>query len=129
MVENNIDKIKFDLFVELIAQGEKNEHFVIANGTSSFVPFLKYMVTNAITPLLVSMGHTVTLHVIIVGGDNLTGTVDGFKQIVTQFSPEARIILWLNPFFGTIERGGESFEDFRVYRKIRAYVSASYQYD
>ena len=43
------------------------------------------MVTNAITPLLVSMGHTVTFHVIIVGGDNLTGTVDGFKgKIVTQ---------------------------------------------
>ena len=95
MVENNIDKTKFDRFVELIAQGEENEHFVIDNGTSSFVPLLDYMVTNAITPLLVSMGHTVTFHVIIVGGDNLTGTVDGFKQIVTQFAPEARIIVWL----------------------------------
>lgn len=68
MVENNIDKTKFDRFVELIAQGEENEHFVIDNGTSSFVPLLDYMVTNAITPLLVSMGHTVTFHVIIVGG-------------------------------------------------------------
>ena len=116
MEENNIDKTKFDRFVELIAQGEENEHFVIDNGTSSFVPLLDYMVTNAITPLLVSMGHTVTFHVIIVGGDNLTGTVDGFKQIVTQFAPEARIIVWLNPFFGTIERGGKSFEDFGVYR-------------
>lgn len=67
MVENNIDKTKFDRFVELIAQGEENEHFVIDNGTSSFVPLLDYMVTNAITPLLVSMGHTVTFHVIIVG--------------------------------------------------------------
>lgn len=38
MVENNIDKTKFDRFVELIAQGEENEHFVIDNGTSSFVP-------------------------------------------------------------------------------------------
>ena len=33
MVENNIDKTKFDRFVELIAQGEENEHFVIDNGT------------------------------------------------------------------------------------------------
>lgn len=86
------------------------------------------MVTNAITPLLVSMGHTVTFHVIIVRGDNLTGTVDGFKQIVTQFAPEARIIVWLNPFFGTIERGGKSFEDFGVYRENRAHVSAVLYY-
>ena len=78
------------------------------------MPLLDYMVTNAITPLLVSMGHTVTFHVIIVGGDNLTGTVDGFKQIVTQFAPEARIIVWLNHFFCTFERGGKSFEDFVV---------------
>ena len=128
MVENNIDKTKFDRFVELIAQGEENEHFVIDNGTSSFVPLLDYMVTNAITPLLVSMGHTVTFHVIIVGGDNLTGTVDGFKQIVTQFAPEARIIVWLNPFFGTIERGGKSFEDFGVYRENKTHVSAVLYY-
>ena len=128
MVENNIDKTKFDRFVELIAQGEENEHFVIDNGTSSFVPLLDYMVTKAITPLLVSMGHTVTFHVIIVGGDNLTGTVDGFKQIVTQFAPEARIIVWLNPFFGTIERGGKSFEDFGVYRENKTHVSAVLYY-
>ena len=128
MVENNIDKTKFDRFVELIAQGEENEHFVIDNGTSSFVPLLDYMVTNAITPLLVSMGHTVTFHVIIVGGDNLTGTVDGFKQIVTQCAPEARIIVWLNPFFGTIERGGKSFEDFGVYRENKTHVSAVLYY-
>ena len=82
----------------------------------------------AITPLLISMGHTVTFHVIIVGGDNLTGTVDGFKQIVTQFAPEARIIVWLNPFFGTIERGGKSFEDFGVYRENRTHVSAVLYY-
>ena len=30
MVENNIDKTKFDRFVELIAQGEENEHFVLS---------------------------------------------------------------------------------------------------
>jgi len=128
MVENNIDKTRFDRFVELIAQGDENEHFVIDNGTSSFVPLLDYMVTNAITSLLVSMGHTVTFHVIIVGGDNLTGTVDGFKQIVTQFAPEARIIVWLNPFFGTIERGGKSFEDFGVYRENKTHVSAVLYY-
>ena len=50
-------------------------------------PLLDHMVTNAITPLLVSMGHTVTFHVIIVGGDNLTGTVDGFQTNWTQFAP------------------------------------------
>lgn len=128
MEDNNIDKTKFDLLAELIIRGEENEHFVIDNGTSSFLALLDYMVTHTITEILISMEHTVTFHVIVVGGDNLLGTVDGFKEIVTRFSPHARIIVWLNPFFGAIERDGKSFENFGIYQKNREHVNAVLYY-
>ncbi len=73
---NNIEKTKFDTFVELIMAGEEDEHFIIDNGTSSLVALSDYLLANDIVGLLSSMGHFVTFHVIVVGGDNLKGTTE-----------------------------------------------------
>ena len=128
MEDNNIEKIKFDKFVELIIAGEENEHFIIDNGTSSFVALADYLVANGIVSFLRSMGHVVTFHVIIVGGDNLKGTVEGFQYITDKFKGDSQILIWLNPFFGKIERDGKSFDQFSVFAENSKFVDAIINY-
>ena len=101
MEDNNIEKIKFDKFVELIIAGEEDEHFIIDNGTSSFVALADYLVANGIVSFLRSMGHVVTFHV---------------------------IMIWLNPFFGKIERDGKSFDQFSVFAENSKFVDAIINY-
>lgn len=128
MVENNIEKTKFDAFVELIMAGEKNEHFIIDNGTSSFVALSDYLLANDIPGLLASMGHIVTFHVIIVGGDNMKETTEGFQYITRKFGGKSQIFVWLNPFFGKIERDGKSFDEFNAFTENQHLISAIIRY-
>lgn len=124
MVDNNIEKTMFDKFVEVISTCEDNRHFIIDNGTSSFVALSDYLVTQDIVPMLQEMGHRVTFHVVIVGGDNMEGTVAGFADIVSKFGKYAQIIVWLNPFFGKIERDGKVFDEFSVVRENMSHITA-----
>lgn len=128
MEENNIEKSKFDELMNYIVAGEDDEHFVIDNGTSSFVALADYMVTNEVVSLLKSLGHTITFHAIIVGGDNLDGTIDGFIELVKSFSEHARIVVWLNPFFGAVEHQGKTFEDFVCFHDHMEQIAAVIHY-
>ena len=74
------------------------------------------------------MGHVVTFHVIIVGGDNLKGTVEGFQYITDKFKGDSQILIWLNPFFGKIERDGKSFDQFSVFAENSKFVDAIINY-
>ena len=103
--EPNIEKTKFDRFVELIVAGSEDQHFIIDNGTSSFVALADYLTANGIVPFLNSMHHTVTFHVVIVGGDNLVGSLGGFQYITKNFKNDATILVWLNPFFRPRPKG------------------------
>ena len=122
MEDNNIEKTKFDRFVEMIIAGKEEQHFIIDNGTSSFVALADYLVANDIVPFLRSMGHSVTFHVIIVGGDNMKGTVEGFQYIISKFKGEAQILVWLNPFFGKIEKDGKPFDKFSIFIEKNQFV-------
>ena len=125
---NNIEKTKFDAFVELIMAGEEDEHFIIDNGTSSFVALSDYLLANDIVGLLSSMGHFVTFHVIVVCGDNLKGTTEGFQYIINKFGGKAKIFVWLNPFFGKIEKDGKAFEEFKAFTDNQHLISAIVRY-
>jgi hypothetical protein len=119
------DEIKprlFDNLVELIAPSK--DDVVIDNGASSFVPLSHYLISNQVPALLREMGHELVIHTVITGSQALLDTVSGFAQLASQFPKEALFVVWLNPFWGSIEHEGKGFEQMKAYTAHKDRVSA-----
>ena len=122
---DEINTRSFDQLIELIAPTEHD--VVIDNGASSFVPLSHYLISNQIPMLLKEMNHELIIHTVITGGQALVDTVSGFAQLVKQFPDEAQFVIWLNPYWGSIEHDGKSFEKMKAYIDNRERVSAIVQ--
>ena len=122
MKGDDIDPRSFDQLVELVAKAK--EDVVIDNGASSFVPLSSYVISNHVPALLHDMGHQLVVHTVITGGQALSDTVHGFAQLVKQYPPEVVFVVWLNPYWGPIEREGKGFEQMKAYLEHKDRVSA-----
>ena len=78
-----------EMMEEIISDDESN--FVIDNGASSFVPFVRYLLKNDIIDILSESGKEVYVHTVIRAGQDLKITLAGFD--------------------------GKRFEDMKVYKK------------
>ena len=70
---------------------------------------------NALLSLLREQGHQVFFHTVITGGQALGDTLSGLKVLAEGF-PDTPIVVWLNPYFGEIQRDGKGFEQFQIYQ-------------
>jgi hypothetical protein len=122
MQGDEIQTRHFDTLVELIAPSK--DDVIIDNGASSFVPLTHYLISNQVPALLQEMGHEMVVHTVITGSQALLDTVSGFAQLASQFPAEALFVVWLNPFWGSIEHEGKSFEQMKAYTANKARVSA-----
>lgn len=122
MEGDEINPRKFDELIELIATTK--EDVIIDNGASSFIALANYLISTDIPALLQGMGHLLIIHTVITGGQALLDTVGGFSKIITQFPDEARFVVWLNPYWGSIEQDGKSFTEFKAYKNNKDRVSA-----
>ena len=122
MENDEINPRHFDALVELIAPAIND--VIIDNGASSFVPLSHYLNSNHVPSLLQELGHELVIHTIITGSQALTDTLNGFSQLVTQFTQEATFIVWLNPYWGAIESDGKNFEQMKAYTANKNRVSA-----
>ena len=122
MENEEINPRNFDALVELIAPAIND--VIIDNGASSFVPLSHYLNSNHVPSLLQELGHELVIHTIITGSQALTDTLNGFSQLVTQFSQETTFIVWLNPYWGAIESDGKNFEQMKAYTANKNRVSA-----
>lgn len=104
-----------EMMEEIISDDESN--FVIDNGASSFVPFVRYLLKNDIIDILSESGKEVYVHTVIKAGQDLKITLAGFDSLAEQLPESARIIVWLNEFMGEIAFDGKRFEDMKVYKK------------
>ncbi len=108
LVERN-----FDQLIERIVTEDSN--FVVDNGAASFIPLSYYIAENDAINLISSMGKEVVIHTVITGGQALMDTIAGFDQLARQMPGNAKIVVWLNEFFGEIKADGKSFEDMKAY--------------
>ena len=113
---NIVVQSEFDGLIELICEAGEDEHIVIDNGASSFIPLINYIVENNALELLKSMGHKICLHSIITGGPALRDTLAGFDLLAKEFSKDADIFIWLNEFFGEVEADEKKFEQMIAYK-------------
>lgn len=104
----------FDSLIEKIASSERD--VIIDNGASSFVPLSHYLISNDVPELLRDLGHELIIHTVITGGQAFSDTVHGFAQLAYQFPEDVKFAVWLNPYWGTIEKDGKPFEQLKVYK-------------
>ncbi|MRD49353.1 conjugal transfer protein TraL [Caenimonas koreensis DSM 17982] len=105
--ERNLDQLMERLMTE-------DGIFVVDNGASSFVPLSNYLIENNAIPMLQEAGREVFIHSVVTGGQALTDTLAGFKQLAGQAETK-NIVIWLNAFFGAIEANGKTFTDMKAY--------------
>jgi len=119
---DEINTRNFDTLIEMIASS-KND-VIIDNGASSFVQMSHYLISNQVPSLLAEMGHELVVHTVITGGQALLDTVNGFSQLAGQFPKNVLFVVWLNPFWGSVEHNGKSFEQMKAYNENKERVSA-----
>ena len=119
---DEINTRNFDALIEMISTSKSD--VVIDNGASSFVPLSHYLISNQVPALLQEMGHELVVHTVVTGGQALLDTVNGFAQLIGQFPDTCLFVVWLNPYWGTIEYEGKDFEHMKAYTTNRARISA-----
>lgn len=112
--DKKISERKFDGMMERILTEERN--FVIDNGASSFVPLSSYLVENDAAAMIAENGKQLVVHSVVTGGQALGDTVHGLNSLLEQMPASVRIVVWINEFFGPVERDGRPFEQLGVYK-------------
>lgn len=120
---NNINAREFDGLVEKILATDRI--CVIDNGASTFVPLMAYMVENKVIPLLEQSGKQVFIHSVVTGGQAFSDTLQGLAVMLQEQT--APVVVWLNEFYGAIERDGKTFQQSALYadfkQRIRGIVT------
>jgi anion-transporting ArsA/GET3 family ATPase len=124
--DSEINPRLFDAFIEQIDKAKAGD-VIVDSGTSTYVSFAKYLASNQVPALLSEMGHKMTVHIVIVGGDAMVDTIGCFADLVTQYPVECNFVVWLNPFFGAIEENGKHFEQTKAFLANKNRVAAIVQ--
>ncbi len=107
----NINSRGFDSLMEKLLSVKGIS--VVDNGASTFVPLMAYIVENSVMQLLRDAGKKVFVHTVVTGGQALDDTVYGLSKML-QAHP-APIVVWLNEYFGDIQKDGKEFEQSAIY--------------
>lgn len=111
-----IDPAKFDELIEYISSLDC-ENLIVDSGASNFIPFNNYIINCDVVEVLRSMGHTVIIHTVIVGGSGLADTMQALDLLCTNYrNYSVPIYVWLNPYFGDISLNGIKFDESKVYQ-------------
>jgi hypothetical protein len=108
MRDGRIDTSGFDHLLDRLL--DEDGIFVVDNGASTFVPLWGYIVENNVLESLAAAGRKLCVHTIVTGGQALGDTLKGFKSLADS-SDERNMVVWLNEYFGVIERDLKSFTD------------------
>jgi hypothetical protein len=111
--DGGIDQRGFDTLMERLLTEDAT--FIVDNGASTFIPLWNYILENNAVEVLTQAGKRLFVHTVITGGQALLDTLYGFKSLVDSTSDQ-NIIVWLNEYFGRIERDGKGFEEMGAYK-------------
>lgn len=80
-----------------------------------FGPLLHHLAEHAVPRLLRSLGHSLFIHTVVVGGQAFAETLQGFSQVLDLFPEQVLFVVWLNPFWGEVVHAGTGFEQQPAY--------------
>jgi len=119
MRDGKIDSRGFDALMERLLT--EDGIFIVDNGASTFIPLWSYIVENNVLELLRSAGRRLCVHTVVTGGQALGDTLKGFKSLADS-SAERNILVWLNEYFGLIERDGKIFTEMLAYKESESKI-------
>jgi cellulose biosynthesis protein BcsQ len=113
--EGGVDQRGFDVLMEQLLTDESSV-FVVDNGASTFIPLWNYILENNVHELLRNANKRLYVHTVITGGQALFDTLNGFSQLA-ESTTDQNIIVWVNEYFGRVERDGKQFADMKVFQE------------
>ena len=113
MRDGNIDQRGFDGLMERLLTEDGT--FVIDNGASTFIPLWSYILENNVPEMLRAAGKQLYVHTVVTGGQALADTLKGFRSLA-ESTAEKNVIVWVNEYFGRVERDGKQFIDMAAYK-------------
>jgi hypothetical protein len=122
MKEGSVDQRSFDGLMETLLT--ESGTFIVDNGASTFIPLWNYMLENNAMALLKASGRRVFVHCVVTGGQALADTLTGFARL-SETTEERNIVLWVNEYFGRVERDGRTLSELPVYTEHSGSVVGS----
>ena len=113
LTNGNVDQRGFDHLMERLLTEEGV--FVVDSGASTFIPLWSYIFENKVLELLLNAGRLLYVHTVITGGQALADTLKGFGSLAESTS-QRNLVVWINEYFGRVEREGKQFVDMTVYK-------------
>lgn len=113
LTNGNVDQRGFDQLMERLLTEEGV--FVVDSGASTFIPLWSYILENKVLELLLNAGRLLYVHTVITGGQALADTLKGFGSLAESTS-QRNLVVWINEYFGRVEREGKQFVDMTVYK-------------
>ncbi len=114
---NKINERIFDEMIEQILTADKN--FIIDNGAGGFLAISNYITEHDIVSVLSEFD--VFVHIPITGGQAFGETAKGLLSISNQFDKKTNFILWINEYFGKLEK---DISEFKFYESVKDSLSA-----
>lgn len=102
----------------------EDSSFVVDNGASNFVELLNYIEHSGLMEALDEIGIKPTVHVPLVGADDLTLTAAGLQQLVETLSPVAEIVVWQNLYKGDLVGKSGPWEKTELYHSVKDRILA-----
>jgi CobQ/CobB/MinD/ParA nucleotide binding domain len=117
LADDLIDVDGMDGLIETIVTGTGAS--VVDNGSSSFLPMARYLLSNNIANVLAGYKRRLILHTAIVGGQLSLETLGGMEALLTQFPATVPVVVWVNEHTGEFSAEGMTFEDTAVFKTHR----------
>jgi hypothetical protein len=119
MQDGRIDSRGFDALMERLLT--EDAIFIVDNGASTFIPLWSYIFENDVLDLLRASGRRMCVHTVVTGGQALGDTLKGFKSLADSIT-ERSMVVWLNEYFGLIERDGKTFTEMLAYKESESKI-------
>ena len=123
MKGDRIDQAKFDHLINNCMSCGEEEYVVIDVGSSNFIELSSYLHSQGLINVLAAMGQELTLHILVKSGAEQDDTIVSLDDIMKAFGDTAaKIIVWLNEYYGKIEYEGKAFEDMKVFKNHKGHI-------
>ncbi|MDR2399284.1 MAG: AAA family ATPase [Endomicrobium sp.] len=123
--KDKIDERAFDRLIDFIFNNENiKQDFVVDSGTTTFIPFVNYLIENQAFDILLNK-FKVYIHIPIVGAQGYDDTLIGLEQLIKYFKNKATFFVWLNEYHGKIQ----NFETSKIFAENKKYIDTIIRLD
>lgn len=109
--DGDIDKMKFDIFVNRVLNAPDDGVIIADVGGNIYISLTDYLRVNEILELMMANGVEITLNIPIVGGGDLFPTLKTLDELMASTPAEVKASIWINQKNGRIEYKGKCFEE------------------